>query len=75
MCVYMYRCIAALSSAIQHAMPTEIGGKWGMECFNTRSPLPTLLCAGYSVKLKKKNVLLFFCFTLAHSRGRGNLGT
>ena len=35
-------------------MPPEIGGKWGMECLNTRFPLPTLLCAGYSVKLKNK---------------------
>ena len=32
-------------------MPPELGGKSGMECFNTRFPLPTLLCAGYSVKL------------------------
>ena len=42
---------AASSSATQHAMSTELGGKWGNECLNTRSPLPTLLCAGYSVKL------------------------
>ena len=42
---------AALSSATQHAMPPEIGGGWGTECLNTRF---TLLCAGYSVKLKKK---------------------
>ena len=42
---------AALSFAIQYAMPPEIGGKWGTECLNTRFPLPTLLCAGYSVKL------------------------
>ena len=41
---------AALSSATQHAMP-DFGGKWGMECLNTRFPLPTLLCAGYSVRL------------------------
>ena len=27
------------------------------ECLNTRSPLPTLLCAEYSVKLKKKRIL------------------
>ena len=25
-------------------MPPESGGKWGTECFNTRFPLPTLLC-------------------------------
>ena len=42
---------AALSSATQHAMPPEIGRMWGTECLNTRFPLPTLLCAGYSVKL------------------------
>ena len=33
-------------------MRPEFGGKWdGTEFFNTRFPLPTLLCAGYSVKL------------------------
>ena len=32
-----------------HAMPPEFSRKWGTE--NTRFPLPTLLCAGYSVKL------------------------
>ena len=41
---------AALSSATQHAMLPEIGGKWETECLNTRFPLPTL-CAGYSMKL------------------------
>ena len=40
-----------LSSAIQHAILSEFGGKRGAECLNTRLPLPTLLCAGYSVKL------------------------
>ena len=39
---------AALSSATQHTMPPESGRKWGMEYLNTRFPLPTLLCAGYS---------------------------
>ena len=48
---------AALSSATQHEMPPEIGGKWGTVC-NTRFPLPTVLCAGYSVKL------ILFKFTL-----------
>ena len=42
---------AVLSSATQHAMPPKIGGKWGTECLNNRFPLPTLLCAGCSVKL------------------------
>ena len=41
----------ALSSTTQHAMPPELGGKWGAECRNIRFPLPTLQCAGYSVKL------------------------
>ena len=52
----------ALSSATQHAMPPELGGTCGTECLNIRFPLPTLLCAGYSVKLK--NILFFFSFTL-----------
>ena len=43
---------AALSSATQHAMPPESGRKWETECLNIRFPLPNLLCAGYSVKLK-----------------------
>ena len=51
---------AALNSATQHAMPPEIGGKWGTEGLNTRFPLPTLLCAGYSVKLKI-NQYIFWC--------------
>ena len=50
---------AALSFATQHEMPSENGGKWGTECLNTRFPLPTLLCTGYSVKLKKKYILSF----------------
>ena len=45
------RSSAALSSVTQHAMPPELGRKWGTECLNIRFPLPTLLCAGYSVKL------------------------
>ena len=44
---------ATLTSATQHTMPPEFGRKWGTECLNTRFPLPTLLCAEYSVKLKK----------------------
>ena len=47
----MSRQIAALGSAIQHAIPPEFSRKWGMEF-----PLPTLLCAGYSVKLKYKQI-------------------
>ena len=41
----------ALRSATQHAMPQELGVKWGTVCLNTGFPLPTVLCAGYSVKL------------------------
>ena len=39
---------SALSSATQHALPPELGGKWRTVC--TRCPLPTLLCSGCSVK-------------------------
>ena len=42
---------AALSSTPQHGMPPELGGKWGLEFLNTEFLLPTLLCAGHSVKL------------------------
>ena len=44
---------AALSSATQHTIPPEFGGKWATEDLITRFLLPTLLCAVYSVKLKK----------------------
>ena len=27
---------AAFNSATQHAMPPEFGGKWGVECHNTK---------------------------------------
>ena len=30
---------------------SRIGRKWGTVCLNTRFPLPTLLCAGYSMKV------------------------
>ena len=46
----MSRLSAALSSAPQHGMLPEFGRKWGTEWLNTRFPLPTLLCAGYSVR-------------------------
>ena len=42
---------AALSSVTQYAMPSEFGGKWETECLKTRFSLPTLMCAGYRVKL------------------------
>ena len=47
---FVSRQSAALSSAPQHAMTPEIGGKCGTECLNTRLPLPTPPCAEYSVK-------------------------
>ena len=34
----------------------EFRGKWGAECLNSRLSLPTLLHAGYSVKLKKNSI-------------------
>ena len=40
-----------LSFATQHAMPPKFDGKWETECLNTKFPLVTLLCAGYSVML------------------------
>ena len=49
----------ALTSATQHKMPPDFGGKWGMECFNSRFSLSTLLCAGYSVKVKKREKIKF----------------
>ena len=50
------RLSEALSSTTQHAVPPEIGRKWETECLNTRFPMPTLLYAGYSVKLNIHNV-------------------
>ena len=50
---------AALSSATQNAIPSKFGGKWGSECLNTSFPLPTLQCAGYSVKLIYINITNF----------------
>ena len=32
------------------------GRNWGTECLNTKFPVPTMLCAGYSVKL----ILIYF---------------
>ena len=52
---------AALSSATKHVMPQKIGGT---ECRNTRLPLPTLLYAGYSVKLKKKCNMYLLLFLI-----------
>ena len=55
---------AALSSATQHAMPPEVGGKretkvsyWDQSVLTLgfRFPAPTLLCAGYTMKAKKNN--------------------
>ena len=54
----MSRQSAALSPATQHTMPPELGGKWGTKCLNTRFSLPTLLYAGYSVKLNLFYILI-----------------
>ena len=43
------RKCATLSSATQHAIPPESSGRWRTECLDTRFPLFTLLCAGYTV--------------------------
>ena len=43
-----------LSSGTQHVIILEasrIRQKGGTQCLNTRFPLPTLMCAGYSMKL------------------------
>ena len=49
-----FRLVVALTNATQRAMPTEFDGKWDVKCLDTTLPLPTVLHAGYSVKLKKK---------------------
>ena len=36
---------------------SRFGRTWGTECLNTRFSLPTLQCAGYSVKLKLHQVV------------------
>ena len=64
---------AALNSATQYTMPPEFGKNLGMECRNTRFPLPTLLSAGYEAdsvcismvpgKVSKvENRKCFYCF-------------
>ena len=71
----MSRPSATLSSATQHAMPPEFSRKWGTECFNTRFPLPILLCAGYSVKLIKKEAkIVCVCTYVLPSLGKWCLG-
>ena len=66
----------SLSSATQHAMPLEFGRKWGTECLNTRVPLPTLLCEGYSVKLIYFRYILlsiYLIFVYYNTSGRARL--
>lgn len=41
-------------------MPSKLGIKWEMACFNNRLPQFTLLHAGYSMKLKKKKLYALF---------------
>ena len=59
--VMVSRQSAALSSATQHAMPSDSGRKWGTECLNIMLPPPTLLCAGYSMKLIKYPWSVILC--------------
>ena len=40
----VYTQSAALSSATQHVMPPEFGGKWGTECLNTRFLAYRIVC-------------------------------
>ena len=54
------------SSTTQNVIPPDFGRKWGKECLNTKFPLLTLLCAGYSVKLI---YLILFIYKLAHLTG------
>ena len=49
---------AAFSAATQRAMLSGFGGKWDTECLNSKFPLPNLLCAGYSVKLRMKKKIV-----------------
>ena len=60
---------ATLSSATRHAMPLELGEKWETVCLNTRFPLPTLLCAEYSVKLIVIYLYYYIFFILMNSYG------
>ena len=69
----MSRTSAALRSATQHAMPPEFSKKWGTECLNTRFPLPTLQCTGYSVK--RILILLFLYSSTKAKTKRMSSGT
>ena len=52
---------AALSSATQRALSKKFDEKRGAEvsCISTMYSLHTMLCAGYSVKLKHKKYIYF----------------
>ena len=52
---FTYSGVEAMSYATHHVMPTPFGGKWGTDCFNTRFPLLTLLCAVCIQRDTKKN--------------------
>ena len=49
---------AALSSLTQQATPLKFFEKWWLECPNTKFPLPTLVFAGYRMRL------IYFSFLL-----------
>ena len=55
---YLLKFLFLFSFSSLWCRSKPFGGKWGgmeEECgLNTRFPRPTLLCAGYTVKLKKK---------------------
>ena len=63
----------------EHAIPPVFGSKWVTECLNTTYSVPTLLRAGYGVKLNKKkekrftmdnnmNTTIIFVFPLWHAK-------
>ena len=58
---------AALSSATQHAMPSERHRNSGTECLNTRFPLRTMLCCGIQREAETKKIL----FPIRKYRYRG----
>ena len=56
---HFFALVSRQSAALSSATPPipDFDGKWGSECLNTSILLPTLLCAGYSVKLFILNVI------------------
>ena len=48
---------ASRSTATQHTMPLEFSGKWGMECLNTRFPLP--IVPVYGIQREADYIIVF----------------